>query len=498
MAGLFSALALAGPDRRITLVERDPEPPLGGPDAAFEAWNRRGAPQFRQSHAFLARLLNVIRSRRPALLKDLMDAGIRELRFCDLLPEQMQETYKPGSGDGALSILVSRRATLEWVLRRHVASQPDVAILSATAVEGLLTRRIEGGRLEVFGVRARRTGGDLEERAADLVVDASGRGSFCPRWLADAGAPLPSTDEGSGVVYYTRHYRTRPDAPALASQAGSGAGDLGFLKYGVFHGEAGWFSITLAAPEPEGVLRRAIARPETFDAICASLPGLSAWIDPHRAEPKSEVLAMGDLRSSWRRLLGPDGEPCALNFFMVGDVLIRSNPLYGRGCTFAALEAFALADSLETTAASSRTKAYQARLDTELRPFFDDMVKQDRAAVRRARRVSDPAARQSLRGRITKSLVEDAIGPALRSDVTLIREALSAFHMLAPPKAWLRRPRVILTILRLWVTPRRFKRRFYPRTPGPSRGEVMALISAGADKGLSVRDAPDAAASKAA
>eukprot|EP01035_Chromulina_nebulosa_P000642 gene642-892_t len=43
MAGLWTAMALARADRDITLLDRDPPPPEGGADAAFDDWQRRGA-----------------------------------------------------------------------------------------------------------------------------------------------------------------------------------------------------------------------------------------------------------------------------------------------------------------------------------------------------------------------------------------------------------------------------------------------------------------------
>ena len=55
VAGLGSALALARAGHEVTVLERDDTPMPTSADDAFE-WDRRGAPQVRQSHAFLARL----------------------------------------------------------------------------------------------------------------------------------------------------------------------------------------------------------------------------------------------------------------------------------------------------------------------------------------------------------------------------------------------------------------------------------------------------------
>ena len=76
MAGLFTALALGSRGHAVTILERDPPPPEGGADDAFESWNRRGVGHLRHSHAFLARLRSIITERHPALHKRLVDMGV--------------------------------------------------------------------------------------------------------------------------------------------------------------------------------------------------------------------------------------------------------------------------------------------------------------------------------------------------------------------------------------------------------------------------------------
>src|SRR5207237_4895173 len=60
---------------------------------------------------------------------------------------------------------------------------------------------------------------DGQEFRADLVVDASGRQSCAPQWLASIGARPPYEEqEDSGFTYYTRYFRgTQPQraAPTL-------------------------------------------------------------------------------------------------------------------------------------------------------------------------------------------------------------------------------------------------------------------------------------------
>src|SRR5688572_12525528 len=85
VAGLGTALSLGRAGHDVTVLERDSTPLPADPHAAFE-WDRRGAPQVRHSHAFLARLRNLLRDRHPDVLELLLEAGATELRFIDDLP----------------------------------------------------------------------------------------------------------------------------------------------------------------------------------------------------------------------------------------------------------------------------------------------------------------------------------------------------------------------------------------------------------------------------
>src|ERR1700683_2542275 len=101
------------------------------------------------------------------------------------------------------------------------------------------------------------------------------------------------------------------------------------------------------------------------------------------------------------------------------------------------------------------------------------MVKQELQAIRRAEHERDPAYRPSLKGRIAKSFIEDALMPATRADLTVLRASSRAFHMISDPVAWLKDPATMLRILRIWAMPKAQKTRagFYPPEFGPPRAE---------------------------
>src|SRR5881392_3614445 len=98
VAGLGSALLFARAGHDVTLLERDATPLPHSPDEAFE-WNRRGAPQVKHSHAFLARGRNLIRDRLPDVRQALFDAGATEVAWADMMPPTIDKSPQPGDDD---------------------------------------------------------------------------------------------------------------------------------------------------------------------------------------------------------------------------------------------------------------------------------------------------------------------------------------------------------------------------------------------------------------
>src|ERR1041384_4932918 len=111
VAGLSSALFLARAGHDVVLLERDATPLPADPDAAFE-WDRRGAPQVRHSHAFLARLRNLLRDELPDVLTELLAAGATEVAWADMIPPALEDR-SPRPGDEDLVLLACRRTTFE-------------------------------------------------------------------------------------------------------------------------------------------------------------------------------------------------------------------------------------------------------------------------------------------------------------------------------------------------------------------------------------------------
>lgn len=473
ISGLGAALALSDGTRDVTILDRDPPPPDASPEEAFHTWERRGATQLRHSHVFLGRLTTLIRERYPALMEELLAAGARIFNFQDGLSPALRDRYVADPSDADMSFLFSRRTTLELVMRRHAARLPGIKFVTDVGVRGLLAHR-EGGALIVDGLKTERDGVVTEFRA-DVTIDASGRNTLFPDWLRSEGVEVFEEESPAGILYFTRHYRLRDGAEEPSRDGPPGAGDLGYIKYGVFNADNRHFSITLAVPEIETELRMGIMKPETFDHICSAIPGAARWMDPARSEPASAVFGMGNLKSVWRTTM-KDGAPQVLNFFATGDASVRTNPLYGRGCSAGVVHAHILRAALDaTTDPKARAAIVERETRAALRPYYDVMVKQDLQSIRRAEHERDPEYKPRLKARIMKSFVEDAIGPATRGDLVVARASSRAFHMFGDPTAWLKNPAILARILRMWATPKTRKRagQLYPPALGPNRHEML-------------------------
>jgi 2-polyprenyl-6-methoxyphenol hydroxylase-like FAD-dependent oxidoreductase len=100
------------------------------------------------------------------------------------------------------------RPSLEEHVRQQVAARSNIRFLDECDVTGLCANQ---GATHVTGVQVRyREGEQREEKlSADLVVDASGRGSQTPQWLASLGYDrVEETAIKVDVGYATRLYPT--------------------------------------------------------------------------------------------------------------------------------------------------------------------------------------------------------------------------------------------------------------------------------------------------
>jgi len=489
VAGLGAALVLAGEGHRVTVLERDATPLPAGPLEAFESWDRRGSPQTRHSHAFLARLHGILRRRAPDLLAKLLEHGAEEICFTDMARNALQRDdleFLPE--DEEIKLLACRRITFEWVLRRFVLDTGLVVFRDGVEVRGLLaaqdaTRDGDGtGEIpHVRGVHLTLGDGTSETLEADLVLDASGRRSKLHHWLEEIGAkPLEKDSEPCGIFYCSRFYRTLDGAekPELGGIMGS---DLGYMKYGIFPGDAGIFSITLCA-SPHDVELRKILKTGQFEAATTALPATREWVDPNVSAPISDVHAMGNLKNT-RAWFVRDGAPLATGLFPIGDALIHTNPINGRGCTLAFVNAELVADAIAAhpDAPMPFARALDAAIEREIVPWYESTLQQDRDAIevtRAQERGEDPFAYQREDDTVDmrkymRALIRDGLLPAMREDLTLLRAFMRVFNLLEAPADLMKDPKILQRVLASFE--KRGEREDVAN--GPSRAEMVGYLA---------------------
>jgi 2-polyprenyl-6-methoxyphenol hydroxylase-like FAD-dependent oxidoreductase len=315
---------------------------------------------------------------------------------------------------------------------------------------------------------------------ADLTVVAAGRRSALSDWLQAAGAgPITEEVDDTGIVYLSRFYRLR-DGESYPPRSGAIGGDLGYLKYGVFVGDNRTFSVTLATPTDDGELRRMLADPVVFDECARQLVATAPWLDGRATPITAEVHVMAGLLNRWREYVR-DGRPLATGFIPVGDAVLCTNPLYGRGCSIAFWGAHLMAQSVAAHPDDipGMMAAYDTALRAEIMPWYRAGVEQDAEARRVAAALlagEDPYSDTSDPRTFMRSVFRDGLVPAIRSDAVVLRAFFRSFNLLSAPDEMAKDPDVGARVLAAWQD-----RENRPPEPalGPAhRAELLSLLPA--------------------
>jgi 2-polyprenyl-6-methoxyphenol hydroxylase-like FAD-dependent oxidoreductase len=329
IAGLLAARVLSDHFDLVTVIERDRYPAAPAP--------RPGVPQSRHVHALLARGLNILEKLFPGLSDELIAAGAVEIE----VGSDLAWLNPAGWGikvDFGIDALSFSRDLLDWVARRRVSSIPNVRLLEDREARGLITNEC-GAAVSGVSFRPRNqafeTSGDEGRLAADLVVDAGGRASRLPQWLAAIGYDPPvETMVDARLGYASRLYKI----PARV--------------------DAGWKGVFVQTAPPEHI-RGGLIFPiegqrwivtliggggdyppvddESFLEFASGLRSPVIYEAIRNAEPLTPITGYRNTENRKRHYERLKRWPSAL--IVIGDGACAFNPVYGQGMTTAAIGA---------------------------------------------------------------------------------------------------------------------------------------------------------------
>src|SRR5512132_557364 len=169
LAGLFAAAAAATAGARTMIIERDVLPDQPVP--------RKGVPQGRQPHVLLHRGLLAAEELVPGIRGDLLSHGA--VPFDTGTTAWLGEYGWLPTWIPAYQTVSATRPLLEHLVRRRVRDLDSVTIR-----EGVRVTDLERDARNWHVVCD-----DATTVRADLVIDASGRGSRLPYWLSELDVP---------------------------------------------------------------------------------------------------------------------------------------------------------------------------------------------------------------------------------------------------------------------------------------------------------------------
>jgi 2-polyprenyl-6-methoxyphenol hydroxylase-like FAD-dependent oxidoreductase len=424
IAGLFAARVLADAYDEVIVVDRDRLVGIGEP--------RRSRPQGRHINALHCRGRLVMEELFPGITAQMIADGCPSGDMADNVRWYFDgRRAQPHFVD--LLAVPATAPVMERYIRERTQALPAVTFMEQHDILGLVTTPDQS---QVTGVRVQGLQGDSPEETlrADLVVDATGRGSRTPVWLAQLGYP-PVEEERTkiGLGYVTQHYTLRADPwqgdlaiiPVASPRVPRGAiftktdsGKVELTAYGLLGDhpptdQAGFYEFI-----------KSLAVPDIYDAL-------------QHADPIDEPVAFRFPTTIRRRYERMTSFPAGL--LVTGDAVTCFNPVYAQGQTVAALSALVLRQHLHSGAAPIPQQ------------YFSDLARDVIDAPWEMTHTVDLSypgvpGRRTLKVRIGQAYLARVQAAATR-DGTVTAAYMRAAGMVDPPSA-LMRPGFMLRVLR--------------------------------------------------
>jgi 2-polyprenyl-6-methoxyphenol hydroxylase-like FAD-dependent oxidoreductase len=337
IGGLAAARALADYFERVVVLERDTLPEHAEP--------RAGVPQDKHPHALLAGGQRALDELFPGFEHDLARTGAVPLRGgLDVRVEL--PGYDPfPQRDLGWQAYAQSRPQLELSVRQRVRTYANIELRPQCRVQACVARA-DGAA--VTGVQYMQAEGKSATLEADLVIDASGRGTLTLGLLQSIGWALPEeTTIGIDLAYATAVFAI----PETAPQDWKGVLCLPQIPQHRRGGlllplEGERWIVTVAARHGE----TAPGDENGFMAWAQQLRTPTIYKAIQHARRLGEIVRFQFPASEYRHYERLEAFPRGL--LPLGDALCRFNPIYGQGMSVAAQEAWGLRQLLAARASA--------------------------------------------------------------------------------------------------------------------------------------------------
>ncbi|RAV07438.1 oxidoreductase [Mycolicibacterium sp. GF69] len=329
LAGMCAARVLADVSERVTIYERD--------DLPDHPAHRAAVPHGRHVHLLMARGAEEFESHFPGLLADMVAEGVPMLENRPDCIHFGAAGHVLGTAhrlQNAFTAYVPSRPQLEWQIRRRVQAIGDVNLVHATVTEPVY----DAGQRRVTGVVL--DSGETVD--ADLVVDATGRGTRLPAWLEKWGYARPAEETVDVGIAYASHQFHVPDGLLAEKVVVAGASRAQPLGIGMLFYEDGNWNVTTFG----------VGKAEPPQTVAQILDLADEILPAHVAAALRQATPLGEMAfhkyptSRWRRYDDLERFPAGIVPF--GDAVVSFNPTFGQGMTMTAIQADNLRTVLES------------------------------------------------------------------------------------------------------------------------------------------------------
>lgn len=434
IAGNLAAGVLAKHFDKVVVLEVDELPTTPGP--------RRGVPHAQHFHLLLERGRQGIEEIYPGYTELAIRSGARRECVTDVSAIYRRFGRAPRFPSDVSALFITRDL-IEWTLREKARELSNVTCLSQHRVEGLV---VEDGT--VSGVIAETPDGESLTLDADLIVDASGRGSLTPKWLEAAGQSVPEEQWVDAHWGYSSTFAEFPNGfmpDFLAFIALPGAEQRNRSRgVTLWAQENGRWLLTAVGsggdypPSREPELREFIAS-LGYEELDKAMTELTFTSKTRMWRNTVNRLRRYDL------LDGPEG------FVVMGDAFAAFNPVYGQGIAVSAIEAGTLESEL--------SKAFETASDRTLPPGFSRAVQKAFAPQVLASWSTSTGADYRVDGveasgpppeeHAARIAFMDRVEALAAEDASIYLKFMETTHLLRSP-AWLAEPELRRRVVQDW------------------------------------------------